>query len=77
MNVEQIRKKYAPLFYELLMRCEPRKPELGVDVLSRKAEQRAAEIGSSIEEGYRQIYQEARIRVEKRVALMLSCRRKD
>ena len=77
MSIEEIRDKYAPLFYELVMRCEPKNPDLGVNVLSRKAEESARQRSISIEEAYRQIYEETRIRVEKRVTLIQACRIKD
>lgn len=73
MSSKELRERYAPRFYDLLMRCMPRRPDLGVEVLSRKSEERATKRNISLEEAFRQIYEEAADRVRRREALMKDC----
>ena len=72
-EVESVRRTYEKKFYHLLMRVQPKKPELGVRVLMKKVEDLTRTTSLSFEQACARVYQEVSQRVERRLKLLESC----
>jgi hypothetical protein len=70
---ERIQAGYRHRFRTLLARVRPRRLEFGVELLMRRAGERAAREGRRLPEALAGLYEDTRRRVARRVALMRSC----
>lgn len=69
----RIEEGFRTRFRELLARVRPRRLEFGVELLMGRAQQRALREGIEEVDAFTRLYEETRIRVERRLAVMAAC----